>query len=117
MERAMNAPKENAYRYEFEKPLAELEHRLQEARKAFDRTKRPEGKPAPKIQLPQIQKEKLSNGLNVWLVEHHELPMVAMNLVIQAGSDHDPLSQPGLASMTADMLDEETTTRSTLQIS
>jgi len=83
----------------------------------IDRTKRPKGKPAPKIQLPEIQKATLKNGLAVWLVEYHELPTVAFNLVIQAGSDHDPLAQPGLASMTADMLDEGTKTRNSLQIS
>jgi predicted Zn-dependent peptidase len=82
----------------------------------LDRTKRPVPQPAPKVQLPQIQKAKLSNGLEVRLVEHHELPTVSLNLVIQAGSDHDPVSQPGIASMTADVIDEGTTTRSSLQI-
>jgi predicted Zn-dependent peptidase len=85
--------------------------------KDLDRTKRPEGKAAPKIHLPEIQKATLDNGLSVWLVEQHELPTVAMNLVIQAGADHDPADQPGIASMTADLLDEGTKTRSTLQIS
>ena len=83
----------------------------------IDRMKRPVGKPAPKIALPEIQKIKLDDGLNVWLVEHHELPTVAFNLVVQAGSDHDPLSQSGIASMTADLIDEGTTTKNALQIS
>ncbi|TLY31074.1 MAG: insulinase family protein [Ignavibacteria bacterium] len=87
------------------------------ARGDLDRTKRPAGKPAPKIQLPEIQKAVLDNGLRIWLVEQHELPTVAFNLVIQAGSDHDPVAQPGIASMTADVLDEGTKTRSSLQIS
>jgi zinc protease len=87
------------------------------ARSDLDRTKRPGAKPAPKIQLPEIQKATLKNGLRVWLVEQHELPVVAMNLVIQAGADHDPAAQPGIASMAADLLDEGTKTRTTLQIS
>jgi predicted Zn-dependent peptidase len=87
------------------------------AREDLDRTKRPEGKPAPQIHLPEIQKTALDNGLKVWLVEQHELPTVALSLVIQAGADHDPAAQPGIASMTADLLDEGTKTRSTLQIS
>ncbi len=82
----------------------------------LDRTKRPEGKPAPKVQLPDIQKATLNNGLQVWLVEHHELPTVSMNLIVQAGSDHDPVSQPGIASMTADVIDEGTSTRDALKI-
>jgi zinc protease len=82
----------------------------------LDRTKRPDPLKTPKVQLPKIQKAKLTNGLNVWLVEHHELPVIAFNLVIQAGSDHDPIDKPGIATMTADVLDEGTTTRDALKI-
>ncbi|HLF13349.1 MAG TPA: insulinase family protein, partial [Bacteroidota bacterium] len=77
----------------------------------------PKGKPAPVVEVPAIHKAKLPNGLSVWLVEHHELPLVAFNLVIQSGSDHDPLTRPGLASMTSDVLDEGTATRNAIQIS
>jgi len=87
------------------------------ARGDIDRTKRPAGKASPTIVLPTIQKSTLANGLNVWLVERHQLPYVACNLVILAGSDHDPLALPGLASMTADVIDEGTATRTSLQIS
>src|SRR5258706_1379273 len=78
------------------------------ARTDLDRTKRPAGKPASKIQLPEIQKATLKNGLKVWLVEQHELPVVAMNLVIQAGADHDPAAQTRTAPMAADLPDETT---------
>ena len=87
------------------------------AQETLDRTKRPVAQPVPRVQLPDIQKATLSNGLNVWLVEHHELPLVAFNLVIQAGADHDPLKMPGLASITADVIDEGTKTRDALEIS
>ncbi len=81
-----------------------------------DRTKRPAGQPIPKIQLPAFQKATLSNGLEVWLVEQHKLPMLSLNLVIQAGSDHDPLTKPGTATMTAEVMDAGTTTLDALQI-
>jgi len=84
---------------------------------AQDRSSVPKGKAVPVVEVPKIQKTTLQNGLSVWLVEHHELPLVAMNLVIQAGSDHDPINQPGLASMTADVLDEGTKTRDAIRIS
>jgi zinc protease len=82
----------------------------------LDRTNPPQPLKTPNVQLPKIQKAKLANGLSVWLVEQHELPIVAFNLVIQAGSDHDPISRPGIASMTADVLDEGTGTRDALKI-
>jgi zinc protease len=82
----------------------------------LDRTKRPAGQSLPKIELPAIQKASLSNGLGVWLVEQHKLPLLSLNLVIQAGSDHDPLSKPGIATMTAEVMDAGTASMDALQI-
>ncbi len=82
----------------------------------LDRTVRPKAQGVPRVDLPDIQKTTLKNGLRVWLVEAHELPLVAFNLVLQNGSDSDPIEKSGLATMTADMMDEGTTTRTALQI-
>lgn len=86
------------------------------AQKPLDRTVRPGLAPTPEIRLPKIQREVLPNGLRVWLVENHKLPLVAFNLVLFAGSDRDPLTSPGVASFTAGMLQEGTPTRTSLQI-
>jgi zinc protease len=83
----------------------------------LDRTKIPSPKPAPEIHLPDIQKAKLANGLQVWLVEMHKLPTVAFNLVLQSGSERDPVTMPGLASMTAALLNEGTQTRDAMKVS
>jgi predicted Zn-dependent peptidase len=85
--------------------------------KTVDRSLLPKEKPDPKLILPAVQRRKLSNGLDVLVVEHHELPVVSMNLVMKMGGAGDPESKAGLASLTADMLDEGTTTRSSLDIS
>ncbi len=82
----------------------------------IDRTIRPKAQGIPKVDLPDIQKTTLKNGLKVWLVEAHELPLVAFNLVLQTGSDTDPIAKSGLATMAADVLDEGTKTRTSLQI-
>ncbi len=82
----------------------------------LDRTKRPGPQKPPTINLPAIQKATLKNGLAVWLVEYHKLPVVAFNVVIQAGSDHDPLDRPGIATLTAEMMDAGTKTMDALQI-
>lgn len=97
-------------------PLSILMANPLNAQDKLDRTQRPGPLGTPKIQLPKIQKAKLANGLDVWLVEKHELPVVALNLVIQAGSDHDPIQKPGIASMTADLIDEGTKHRDALKI-
>ena len=81
-----------------------------------DRTQRPKGKPTPEIKLPNIQKTTLKNGLNVWLVEQHKLPVVAFNLVLQSGADQDPAGTPGIASLTGDLIDEGTKSMNSLEI-
>ncbi|GIU82260.1 MAG: peptidase M16 [Pyrinomonadaceae bacterium] len=71
----------------------------------------------PKFSLPRIEKQKLSNGLEVWVVKQSELPIAAMNLVFKVGADADPIEKAGLAIMTADLLDNGTKTRSAVDIS
>jgi zinc protease len=68
------------------------------------------------LHLPVPERFKLSNGLTVLYSERPGLPLVAANLVLHAGSGVNPVDRPGLASMTARMLQQGTTTRSALQI-
>ena len=86
------------------------------AGQSLDRSARPSPGPAPEVVLPAIQKATLTNGLGVWLVESHKLPQVAMNMVIGAGSDHDPAGSPGTAALTAEVMEAGTTSQSALQI-
>ncbi|MCI0708468.1 MAG: insulinase family protein [Ignavibacteriae bacterium] len=72
-----------------------------------DRSKPPALGPAPSLKLPAIQHLKLSNDIPVVLMEKHSVPLVQVNLVINnAGSAMDPAGKSGLASLTADMMDE-----------
>jgi zinc protease len=77
----------------------------------------PKPGPDPRFALPKLQRRTLSNGLEVLIVEHHELPVVNMNLVLKTGGTADPLDRGGLASLTAALLDEGTKTRTALDIS
>jgi len=81
-----------------------------------DRSSPPPIGPAPPLNLPPIEKRTLSNGVEVWLVEAHEVPLVQVNLVIPAGSGDDPADKFGLASLTAAMLDEGAGSRDALEI-
>jgi predicted Zn-dependent peptidase len=58
----------------------------------------------------------MSNGLAVWLIERHEVPIVQVNVVIKAGAGDDPAGKFGTASFTAAMLDEGAGSRSALEI-
>jgi zinc protease len=81
-----------------------------------DRTTPPSLGPAPQLNLPQTQKRMLSNGLPVWVIEAHAVPLVQINLLIKAGGGDDPAGKYGVASLTAAMLDEGAGTRTALQI-
>ena len=66
--------------------------------------------------LPVASIFTLDNGLKVYLVENHALPIVASQLVVRAGSSADDPGKFGLAGFTAAMLDEGTKTRDALTI-
>ncbi len=82
----------------------------------LDLTKRPAPQPPPELHLPAIEKHTLSNGLSVWLVEKHTLPSIAFNLIVNAGTDRDPSALPGLASITAEMMESGSATMTALTI-
>ena len=86
------------------------------AQGAPDRTKPPALGAPPRLNLPEIQKRTLSNGLAVWLIESHEVPLVQINLLLKAGAGDDPAGKFGLASLTAAMLDEGAGSRNALEL-
>ncbi len=58
------------------------------------------------FKLPRRQRFTLSNGLDVVLVEQHEVPLVEFRMLVRGGSSVDPADRHGLASLTASMLRE-----------
>jgi len=68
-----------------------------------DRSKAPVPGPAPALSLPPIVKRTLSNGLPVWILERHKVPLVHVTLLVKAGAAADPAGKAGLASVTADL--------------
>jgi zinc protease len=86
------------------------------AQQAPDRSKPPALGPAPSLKMPAIQKQKLANGVNVWIVEHHEVPLAQINVIVRSGSAADPIGKYGVGSLTAAMLDEGAGSRSSLEL-
>src|SRR6202162_980444 len=70
-----------------------------------------------RVQLPKPVEFKLDDGLTVLVLENHRLPTVTVRMLMQgAGALNDPADLPGLANLTAAMLKEGSTTRSSKQI-
>ncbi|HJR65670.1 MAG TPA: pitrilysin family protein [Gemmatimonadaceae bacterium] len=82
----------------------------------FDRTKPPAIGALGRLTLPPVTRRQLDNGLEVLVVEHHELPLVDMILVVKTGGEGDPGNKAGVATLTASMLDEGAGRRSSLDI-
>lgn len=56
--------------------------------------------------FPRITRATLANGLRVLVAESHNAPLVSLRALVRSGADHDTLETAGLASITADLLDE-----------
>lgn len=76
----------------------------------------PQPGPQPKLSLPEPVTFTLANGLKVYLVESHSLPVMSASLVALGGSEGDSPKRPGVAGFTAAMLTEGTARRTAPQI-
>lgn len=73
---------------------------------AVDRTTLPRLGPEPEFTFPEIRRQRLANGVNVWTAEHRDVPLMSALVLIRAGAAFDPGDRPGLAATTGDLLDE-----------
>jgi predicted Zn-dependent peptidase len=58
---------------------------------------------AAEFRLPAFDTVKLPNGLTVYLMERHEVPLISVRAVVKAGAVNDA-AQPGLSNLTGDAL-------------
>ena len=82
-----------------------------------DRSKLPFPDKFPKLNLPDIQRAKLSNGIDVVFAERHDVPMINLSLLLGSGHSSDSNDKPGLASFTMSMLTEGTKRYNALELS
>jgi zinc protease len=68
------------------------------------------------VRFPSIAREELANGMRVWSIQDRAVPMATAFLIVERGSAHDPSDRPGLAGVTADMLDEAAGGRSAIEL-
>lgn len=67
--------------------------------------------------FPHITRTTLPNGLRVLVAENHNAPLVSLRALVRSGADHDTFKTAGLASITADMLDEGAGERDAIRLS
>ncbi|MDH0449737.1 pitrilysin family protein [Shewanella sp. GD04112] len=84
---------------------------------SFDRSKMPASGAAPVLKVPTIWTTKLANGIEVMGTQSSETPTVELVIYLNGGHRLVPVEKAGLASLTAEMLNESTQKRSTEQLS
>jgi zinc protease len=57
------------------------------------------------LQLPPFDEVTEPNGLQIVLVENHELPIVTISLTMPGGSSYEPAGKEGLAGLTSEVRD------------
>lgn len=83
----------------------------------FDRTSMPPAGPAPKIKVPDIWTHRLANGIEVMGTQSTETPTVELVIYLNGGHRLVPVAKAGLASLTAEMLNESSQKRSSEALS
>jgi zinc protease len=70
------------------------------------RNKKPSPKTEINFSLPEIQAFRLDNNLVVYFVQKNDLPILQLNMIVNAGSKFDPFDKKGLSNLTSMLIDE-----------
>ncbi len=60
--------------------------------------------PLPEIQIPEYTRYQLDNGIVVYLMEDHELPLIGGTALIRTGDRLEPADKVGLASLVGEVM-------------
>ena len=71
----------------------------------------PKAGPPVTVHLPVPETFTLANGLKVYVIPEHSLPVLSANFISRAGNENNAAGKEGLASLTAATMGEATTTR------
>ncbi len=82
----------------------------------LDRSIRPVASVASSFRAPQPVGRVLRSGVPLWVLPRRDLPIVAATIVVAAGASAHGAEKGGLASLTSNMMDEGTTSRTSHQI-
>jgi zinc protease len=82
----------------------------------IDRNIAPQPGPPRPYHFPEVTRKTLDNGLRVLVAENHNAPIVSLRALVRAGADQDTKELAGLASLTADLLDEGAGTRDAIAL-
>ena len=56
------------------------------------------------IEMPKVERVTLANGMRLFLLEDHELPLISVSARIRTGSIYEPADKAGLANITGTVM-------------
>ena len=83
---------------------------------SFDRNVEPAQGPTPLLTLPEVWQGALDNGVEVYGIEQRELPLVQFAIGIEGGALLDEAGKEGQATLTAQLLNEGTRTKTPIEL-
>ncbi len=75
---------------------------------SFNRSIEPPYGKAPAIKTPNVWKDKLDNGLQIYGIQNSEVPLVEFNFVIEGGQLLENINKLGVANLAAGLLEKGT---------
>ncbi len=87
---------------------AEEEVEIKQTPSAFDRSEQPPVGALPRLNLPEIWTARLDNGIKVYGIENHELPLIQFTLALEGGHLLDDMNKIGIANLMTDIMMEGT---------
>ncbi|MHC4845153.1 MAG: M16 family metallopeptidase [Planctomycetota bacterium] len=83
---------------------------------SFDRHEQPAPGPVANFRPPEAWHDTLPNGVEVVGTRYTELPLVSLQLSVSAGHMRENMDELGLASLTASLMNEGTTSLDTVEL-
>lgn len=102
---------------EVKEPVKTLEDiEVDEIESSFDRSKEPPEGPNPEITVPSVWKEELSNGLEIYGIQHTELPLVQCSLSLKGGQFLDENKKAGTAHLLSKLMMQGTQNKTPIEL-
>jgi zinc protease len=83
---------------------------------SFDRSVEPAKGPPPSMTVPSVWTHTYANGLKLYGVAQHELPLIQFSLTLQGGGLLDDMEKPGVANLMTDIMMEGTANKTPLEL-
>lgn len=81
-----------------------------------DRSRPPRPDPPRGLELPPVERFRLSSGVRVWVLERPRMPEVSVRLAVDAGAASEAAGRSGVAELTGRLLTEGAAGRSAMEV-